>query len=228
MAPNEFTDYSQGKVYELVCNVTGLVYVGSTVMTMVKRMDAHRSPASECHSKKVMAAGDFTDKVLELFPCSTVKELVARENIFIKQYQDLYGELCVNRDTFLTKSEYNARFYSQDAQAQRDRSKKYKVENKEKVRAQKRLRIECEYCGDMIMTDGKARHQKRSACWINSSDGMCGIDVSCIAAKVQKVYHRVKCGFCGDMVQTNTRRRHERNRDCWTKACDGMNMIEIE
>ena len=155
MPRNELTDYINGKIYEIVCKVTGLVYVGSTTMTLPKRMESHHCISNSCHSKKVLAAGDYAEALIELFPCNNEKELVARENIFIKQYQDLYGELCVNRETFLTRPQYNAMYYQQDAQKQRDRVKKYREANLELVHAQKAERIECEYCGDMVQRQSK-------------------------------------------------------------------------
>ena len=35
---NETNDYSQGKIYKIVCNKTGLVYIGSTYRSLEQRL----------------------------------------------------------------------------------------------------------------------------------------------------------------------------------------------
>ena len=37
-------DYSKGKVYKIVCNITGLIYVGSTTKEyLCQRLTAHKN-----------------------------------------------------------------------------------------------------------------------------------------------------------------------------------------
>lgn len=207
------SNYQNGLIYEIKCNKTELVYVGSTVdlpLRMNKHTSAHKvwkeGKVSEpdCRSTMVLELNDFSSSIIEVYPCNTKKELQMREKVYILAYKELMGELCVNhnipcrthaeyyaanRDKILAhtkayalahkaeKSAYNTMYYHQDAQKQRDRVKKYREANSELVHAKKAERIECEYCGDMVQRQGKARHQKRRDCWSKACDNMNMMDV---------------------------------------------------
>ena len=38
---NKTSNYSQGKIYKIVCNKTGLIYIGSTYRTLDERLKRH-------------------------------------------------------------------------------------------------------------------------------------------------------------------------------------------
>ncbi len=37
-----FTKYLYGKIYQIVCNITGEIYVGSTITSLPKRLAVHK------------------------------------------------------------------------------------------------------------------------------------------------------------------------------------------
>ena len=39
-------NYNDGKIYEIVCNITGERYIGSTIQTLSQRLAAHRKDHS--------------------------------------------------------------------------------------------------------------------------------------------------------------------------------------
>lgn len=74
------TDYSNGKIYKIVCNITGEIYVGSTVQTLAQRLTQHRCicPNSSC-SKQIIERGDYYIVLLESVACNNRDELRMKE-----------------------------------------------------------------------------------------------------------------------------------------------------
>jgi hypothetical protein len=88
-------DYSKGLIYSIVCHVTGRTYIGSTLDLEV-RMGGHVAPSNTCTSALVLASGQWTESVLELYPCTSKYELERRERMHILACRDTLGELSVN------------------------------------------------------------------------------------------------------------------------------------
>ena len=60
-------DYSKSKIYKIICNITGLVYIGSTCQTLTQRLQDHlrcyrRVLNKKCHyvsSFKIIENGNY-------------------------------------------------------------------------------------------------------------------------------------------------------------------------
>ncbi len=85
-------DYSQGKIYKIVCNKTGLIYIGSTCSTLEKRLKRHESDCKRYLDKKtnhlissifVTFNNDYKIELIENYPCQNRKELEDREYFHI-------------------------------------------------------------------------------------------------------------------------------------------------
>jgi len=85
-------DYSQGKIYEIRCNITKEVYYGSTIRSLSHRMSQHKRGRT-CSSIKIIDRGNFTCKVIEEYPCKSRVELEIRECWWIE------NNVCVNKNT---------------------------------------------------------------------------------------------------------------------------------
>ena len=118
-------DYQLGKIYKIVCNVTGLIYVGSTTeKNLSRRLSNHKSAYKksvvdnkncQISSHKIIEGGDFDIVLVENYPCNNKDELYQRENY----WYDLIE--CVNK---------NRPFNS--IQETKEKKKEYYVNNKEK------------------------------------------------------------------------------------------------
>lgn len=88
-------DYSQGKVYRIVCRKSNLQYIGSTTQPVSKRVSWHKNNyrynKTNCTSYQVMQGDDYFVEILEVCPCETKNELLARERHWIEK------EACVNK-----------------------------------------------------------------------------------------------------------------------------------
>lgn len=91
-------DYSQGKVYRILSK-TGKQYVGSTVVSLSRRMTKHRGylrdPTNQGISSVELLKEDPDAKIIliENYPCSNSEELRAREQYWI---ENIEGG-CVNK-----------------------------------------------------------------------------------------------------------------------------------
>ena len=94
------TDYSKGKIYKIVCNITGEVYYGSTCETTVaRRLTAHISKYKQWKrnglgfytSFPIIDRCDYNIFLVELYPCGSRDELKMREGF----YQS--NNKCVNK-----------------------------------------------------------------------------------------------------------------------------------
>jgi hypothetical protein len=95
------SDYSQGKIYKIVCNKTGLVYIGSTCKTLDERLKKHVYDMEKfihtrkynpdklnkiylCTSFVVLLNKDYQIELIEKFPCASKLELEIKECDYMK------------------------------------------------------------------------------------------------------------------------------------------------
>lgn len=89
-------DYSQSKIYKIYSDDTDLIYYGSTVQPLSKRLYSHKTKCNSkkyrsCSCKVIFEQSDNVKIVLvESFPCKTKEELHQRELYYIQNNR------CVN------------------------------------------------------------------------------------------------------------------------------------
>jgi len=126
--------YSRGKIYKILCNVTGKCYIGSTCeTTLAKRLAQHRcnyklwTEGKSCFvtSYHILENDNYTISLLEECPCETKDQLRAKERYYIESIE------CVNKYIpSRTKAEYNKQYNL----ANKDRAKQYRIDNREKTK----------------------------------------------------------------------------------------------
>jgi hypothetical protein len=93
-------DYSKGKIYKIVCNVTELIYVGSTCEKYLSnRLAGHltafkRYQQGKCRhitSFKIIENHDYYIELIENYPCKDKYELLKRERFHSDSVQ------CINK-----------------------------------------------------------------------------------------------------------------------------------
>jgi len=157
MEQKKVKTYDNAKIYRIVCNETGLQYIGSTCRTLSARLSAHKSNY-KCYlngnfhfitSFKILENDNFDIVLLEnLKNCKSKDELHQRERYYIDSME------CVNK--FIpgrTQKEY-----------QKEYGKKHREENKDYYREQTKKRGQviincpcgCTYKGLSV----KARHER--------------------------------------------------------------------
>lgn len=169
----DMPDYKDGKIYRLICNITGLIYYGSTTKTLNERKTGHKADYNRFlngnsdyyTSFKIIENDDYKIELVELFPCNDRKELETREGFYIKNSE------CINKITVTqTRKEYRElhkneikeyrKIYYEDNKdklnsQKRDYMKIYNEKNKEKIKE----KYTC-ICGSNIRKSHKLRHER--------------------------------------------------------------------
>jgi hypothetical protein len=83
-------NYQNGKIYRIVCNKTGLQYIGSTVSSLSVRLGQHKHTI-KCTSQKVLENGDYNIVLVEDYPVDRKEQLLQRERFYIETMD------CVNK-----------------------------------------------------------------------------------------------------------------------------------
>jgi len=114
-------NYGNGKIYKVICSETGRVYVGSTSVTLSRRMTVHRDKYNTCMTKDFIDGKIF---LIEDYPCERKEQLLSRERFFIESME------CVNKIIpTRTKKEY----YQDNKEHVKEYQKDYYQDNKEKL-----------------------------------------------------------------------------------------------
>lgn len=113
-------------IYEIVCNITGERYIGSTKNTLETRMRQHKrtndpSRKSYCSSKKIIDRGDYQVNILEKTLFGKEREQYYLDTLPNINRQRANGHKIRDRKPYMT--EYN---------------KRYIKENKEKIGLQQK------------------------------------------------------------------------------------------
>ena len=133
-------DYASGKIYRMVCADTKRVYIGSTCNTLSTRLKNHSAQTSRCSCNDFINPEIF---LIEDYPCDTKEDLLWRERYCIENMD------CINKQTpIITEEE------------RREKMKKYRIANAEKVNQSLLEKITCE-CGAVTTRRNIARHKKR-------------------------------------------------------------------
>ena len=141
-------------IYKLECNKTGLIYIGSTCMGLVKRMCEHRRKRFYCSSQKILLNEDYRKDILFKYPCDSDLEKRMKEQEFIDIYREYYGDLVVNEQNPIA-----------DKELRREKDKIthsiiYK-NNKDVINKNRReTKYFCEVCNCIIRKDGLKDHIK--------------------------------------------------------------------
>lgn len=93
-------DYSNSKIYKLVCPHADDIYIGSTTQKLCSRFALHNSKYRSFMNNKhhfvssfiIMSLGDVRIILLEDFPCENKEQLRAKEQEYIEKHKDI----CVN------------------------------------------------------------------------------------------------------------------------------------
>ena len=162
-------DFSKGMIYRIVCNITGDVYIGSSVQTCAQRLSQHKSKYKIWLDNnkeyitvfKIIAKDDYKIVLVETYPCKNNDELHSREQHWIEQTE------CVNKIRAHTTEEqlkcfntqWSKTWYENNKEYVKECGNKYRQKNSERISERNKQVITCE-CGKEITQSSKTRHNK--------------------------------------------------------------------
>jgi hypothetical protein len=128
-------NYNNGKIYKIVCNITGEIYIGSTCEpTLARRLAKHRDcyncwkrgkKSSNVKSFQIIERGDYSIVLIENINCETKEQLLRRERFHIE------SNTCINKFIPLrTKAEW----YLDNKENIAEQKKQYREEHKEETK----------------------------------------------------------------------------------------------
>lgn len=90
-------DYKNGRIYKIVCNITGMKYIGSTCQPLYKRLAGHVSAYKAGNNQgltsiNIISNGNYKIVLIENYPCNSKEELIRRERYHIEALE------CVNHN----------------------------------------------------------------------------------------------------------------------------------
>ena len=175
--------YENGKIYAVRNDLTNDVYIGSTVMSLSRRMVQHRSDAKKRPdimplTKKISEIGidHFYIELVEDYPCKNKEHLNKREGELIRELATINKRVEQRTPTEIAehRREYRAKHHEHILEWRRE----WRENNREKLREQgraqynkdkdkiqerskawKSTKIECP-CGGKYTNSHKAEHLK--------------------------------------------------------------------
>lgn len=167
--------YQNGKIYKIVCNITGNIYIGSTIRTLNERLSKHKN-AYKIYKKgkinysvtsfEIIKNDDFYIELIENYSCNSRYELELRERYHIEH------NICVNkqiptktieewrRDNKEKTKKYHKQRYNKHKEKLDEINKKYRLEHKAELGEKAKVKILCEICNCNITKSNIARHKK--------------------------------------------------------------------
>ena len=143
-------DYSKGKIYTLRCKYdTTLIYVGSTINPLYKRLGSHKDKSKSSPTRKIYSTinNDWDNwyiELYELYPCVNVEELRKREGEVIRLIGNL-NSVIIGRtrkewkqDNKEHVKQRGKKYYDTNKERISDVCKQYRHDNYEMIREQKR------------------------------------------------------------------------------------------
>lgn len=123
----------KARIYGVKCNITGEVYIGSTELTLKRRLQKHESALrsyekgtrkTKCSIDKILNRGDYYIYLIEEFECNTKEEKYAKET----HYQTTMECINVYKAQAIQDDKTNYQKY-------KEQYKEYYENNKEKLLA---------------------------------------------------------------------------------------------
>jgi len=132
-------NYKNGKIYKIVCNTTGKVYIGSTTVLLCKRLACHVNDykRGKCiTSKEILDGGNYSIVLIENVECDTKEQLLKRERHYIESIT------CVNKRCPIISveeaKEKSKEYYENNKELLLEQKKEYKQLNKEAISEQRK------------------------------------------------------------------------------------------
>ena len=132
-------DYQNGKIYTIRCRSDNtLIYVGSTIATLSRRLAEHRSTSKRSNQKLYQSVnGNWDDWYIELYEvysCENKEQLNKREGEITREIGNLNYQIAgrTNKEWYNDNKEKKKKYYEDNKEKITEQKKEYYEKNKEK------------------------------------------------------------------------------------------------
>ena len=155
--------YTKGKIYKIVCDTTGLTYIGSTIQGLSSRISGHRADYKKYLNKKrdfitsfkVLENDNFKIILIENFPCNSKEELEREERNYIETMD------CINK---VIPTQTYEEYYENNKDKLLEYKKQYWEKNKKIINENRKVKVICDNCGCSVRKDYISKHKKMDKC----------------------------------------------------------------
>ena len=177
-----------GRIYKLIDNTNGNIYIGSTIQKLNIRLNEHKTEYKKflngehnwVTSFDIIKNNNYKFEIIKYVIFEDRKELHKRERYYIE------NNICVNKfiptrthkeyiiDNKEIRNEYIKQYCNDNKEYIRKRgikyrddnkehikqhAKKYRIDNKDQIEERRKIKYHCE-CGSSIRIDSKSKHEK--------------------------------------------------------------------
>lgn len=151
---DEINRYREGKIYKLIDETNGNIYIGSTTKTIEQRLLKHKN-SYKCYlngkqgyttSFIILENKNYKIELIELFACNNKRELINREGWYIRNLN------CINKRLENRTEEEKKNYITQ-----------YIIDNKDKLNNNNNIRNKQKYicnCGKKLNKGNKTNHKR--------------------------------------------------------------------
>ena len=126
-------NYTNAKIYRIVCNTTGLQYIGSTTRPLSERLNEHKKKYKLYTDHKygfvssfeILKNNNYEIILIENVPCNNKEELHRRERFYIESLS------CVN---IVIPQRTRKEYYEDNKEEISEQKKEYNEMNKDKIK----------------------------------------------------------------------------------------------
>ena len=182
-------NYANGKIYRIVCNTTGLQYIGSTTRPLSERLNEHKNDYRRFQNNEhnyvtsfeILKNNNYEIVLIENVACNNKEELHRQERYYIekmtcinkvvpqrtkKEYTEDHKEKFEKyhqdyyRNNIDTLNIYHSQYRLQNREIIREKNRKFYQNNPEKYKEYRQKNTFTCICGLCIQTASKSRHLK--------------------------------------------------------------------
>ena len=137
-------NYSLGKIYKIVSDLTDKIYIGSTCLEkLCMRLSKHKYNYNEWlntnkhyyTSYELIKLGDVKIILIENYSCNNRDELIAREQYYI----DLYKNDIINKNNTIADKDYQKNWVIKNKDIIKEKKHLYYENNKDKIAEKEKL-----------------------------------------------------------------------------------------
>jgi len=206
--------YSRGKIYKIIDNTNGNIYIGSTIQDLNIRLNEHRRPCRNV-SREIIKNGDYKIELIKNYPCINKFELEEEEAKYIREYKCINITIPhrtkkewveTNKDKILEKGkkyrdnnkdkikEKKKEYYQKNKVGINQKNKEYRNNNKDKLRKQKKEWYENN-------KDEVKQYQKEYQKEYNKKNK-------------QKLVEKINCPICNSLISKRNIKQHQQTKKC--------------
>jgi len=117
--------YQNSKIYKIISpSNPELIYYGSTIQSLSKRMSKHKDKSNTCVSKEIIKLGDAEIILIEEYPCNNKNELHLKETEYIKNNN------CINKNINTPRKERYKQWIAKNPDYQKQYQELYREKRK--------------------------------------------------------------------------------------------------